>query len=124
MGRDYHFTGYNHRMLEQARKLRREMTKQERHLWYDYLKHYPVKFFRQRSIDRYIVDFYCSQAKLIVELDGSQHYTEDGLLYDSIRTEILERYGLAFLRFTNAEVDEYFEAVCMMIDQCVTKRCI
>ena len=100
------------------------MTKQERHLWYDYLKHYPVKFFRQRSIDRYIVDFYCSQAKLIVELDGSQHYTEDGLLYDSIRTEILERYGLAFLRFTNAEVDEYFEAVCMMIDQCVTKRCI
>ena len=122
--KDYHFTGYNHRMLEPARKLRREMTRQEKHLWYDYLQNYPVKFYRQRSIDRFIVDFYCSEAKLIIELDGSQHYTEDGIMHDAIRTDILERYGLTVLRFSNVEVDEHFEAVCMLIDHQVKMRCI
>lgn len=120
--RDFTFTGYNHRMLEQVRSLRKEMTCQEKRLWYNYLKNYPVKFYRQRSIDRYIVDFYCSDARLVVELDGSQHYTRDGMKYDSIRTDVLEQYGLAVLRFSNAEINEHFEAVCMLIDQNVKQR--
>lgn len=120
--KDYYFTGYNHKMLEQVKGLRREMTRQEKRLWHDFLKLYPVKFYRQRSIDRFIVDFYCSAAKLVIELDGSQHYTQDGIEYDSIRTDVLERYGLTVLRFSNAEIDEHFEAVCMLIDQCAKKR--
>lgn len=122
--KDYYFTGYNHKMLEQVRSLRREMTRQEKRLWYDFLKTYPEKFYRQRSIDRYIVDFYCSAARIVIELDGSQHYTQDGIQYDLIRTEVLERYGLLVLRFPNAEIDEHFEAVCMLIDQSVKQRII
>lgn len=122
--KDYYFTGYNHRMLEQVRNLRREMTRHEKRIWYDFLKNYPIKFYRQRSVDRYIVDFYCSTAKLVVELDGAQHYTEDGKQYDSVRTDVLEQYGLYVLRFTNEEIDEHFEAVCLMIDWHVKKRCV
>lgn len=120
--KDYYFTGYNRHMLEQVRCLRREMTRQEKHLWHDFLKLYPVKFYRQRSVDRYIVDFYCSAAKLVIELDGAQHYTKDGKQYDSIRTDVLERYGLSVLRFSNGEVDRNFEAVCMRIDQYIKSR--
>ena len=120
--RDFTFTGYNHRMLEQVRGLRRGMTQHEKRLWYGFLKNYPVKFYRQRSIDRYIVDFYCSAASLVIELDGSQHYTADGKCYDRIRTDVLERYGLSVLRFSNQEIDAYFEAVCMLIDQHVKQR--
>lgn len=93
------------------------MTRQERHLWYSFLKTYPVKFYRQRVIDHYIADFYCSKAKLIIELDGSQHYTEEGEEYDQIRTDILERYGLEVIRFSNADVDKNFVGVCEAIDE-------
>ena len=92
------------------------MTKQERKLWYEFLVSYPVKFYRQRPIDKYIADFYCSKAKLVIELDGSQHYTEEGLEYDSIRTEILELYGLKVIRFRNYEIEHDFDAVCKKID--------
>lgn len=120
--KDYWFTGYNHKMLEQVRSLRQEMTRHEKRLWYDFLRAYPEKFYRQRSIDRYIVDFYCSAAKLVIELDGSQHYTQDGQKYDLIRTDVLERYGLDVLRFSNQEIDEHFEAVCLLIDQRVKEN--
>jgi len=122
--KDYYFTGYNHKMLEQVRNLRREMTRQEKHLWYDFLRFHPEKLYRQRSIDRYIVDFYCSKARLVIELDGSQHYTEDGQKYDTIRTDVLERYGLSVIRFSNREIDECFESVCMLIDQHVKQKCM
>jgi len=122
MEKDYGFTGYNHRMLEQARGLRRNMTKQERRLWYCFLKTYPVKFYRQRSIDRFIVDFYCSEAGIVIELDGSQHFTEDGQMYDLARTGILELYGLEVLRFSNAEIDRRFKSACNSIDQRVKER--
>ena len=105
-----------------ARALRKNMTKEERHLWYDFLKDYPVKWYRQRSIDRFIVDFYCSKAKLIIELDGSQHYTEDGKEYDSIRTEILEEYELEVIRFSNTDIDRNFAYVCEAIDSKVQER--
>ncbi len=98
------------------------MTRQERHLWYSFLKTYPVKFYRQRVIDHYIADFYCSKAKLIIELDGSQHYTEEGEEYDQIRTDILERYGLEVIRFSNADVDKNFVGVCEAIDEKVKQR--
>lgn len=76
--KDFHYTGYNRSMRDTARTLRNEMTRHEKHLWYDFLKKYPVHCNRQRSIDRFIVDFYIPSAKLVIELDGSQHYTTDG----------------------------------------------
>ena len=98
------------------------MTKQERHLWYDFLRDYPVRFLRQKVIDDYIVDFYCSSAKLIIELDGSQHYSESGLLKDKIRTENIEKRDLLVLRIPNNEVDKNFIGVCEYIDLIVNSR--
>ena len=106
----------NSKLLPQARNLRKEMTKQERRLWYDFLRHYPIKVYKQRIIDNFIVDFYCHAAKLVIELDGSQHYTENGLAYDFERSAILEGFGLHVLRFTNADVDHNFEQTCNEID--------
>ena len=105
-----------------AKILRHNMTRQEKHLWYDFLRHYPIKIYKQRIIDNFIVDFYCHQARLVIELDGSQHYTETGKFYDAARTEILERYGLYVLRFSNKEIDETFEGVCYMIDKTIQER--
>lgn len=112
----------NNNLLENARKLRREMTRHEKHLWYDFLQHYPVKIYKQRIIDNFIADFYCHSAKLVIELDGSQHYTPEGLSYDAARTEVLARYGLKVLRFTNREIDEKFEGVCYTIDKTIKER--
>lgn len=103
------------RLAERARELRKNMTPQERHLWYDFLRTYPVKFYRQRIIDFFIVDFYCASAKLVVEIDGSQHYTEQGQAYDAERSAILSQYHLKVLRFSNREVDSHFEGVCRQI---------
>lgn len=100
-----------------AQELRRNMTPQERHLWYDFLSNYPVRFRRQKQFGRYIVDFYCSAAKLILEVDGSQHYTPDGMEYDEERTAYLEGLGFYVLRISNADVDRRFRAVCECIDQ-------
>ena len=105
----------NNKLLVRAKELRKEMTPQERHLWYDFLRDYPVKIYKQRIIDSFIADFYCASARLIIELDGSQHFTEAGMLRDKARTEIMERYGLKVIRFTNHEVDTQFDAVCNMI---------
>ena len=107
---------YEDTLLTNARNLRKEMTRQERHIWYDFLRMYPVKFYKQRPIDHYIVDFYCAKAKLVIELDGSQHYMVDGMEYDVIRTEILEKYGLYVLRISNRDIDIDFAGVCQMIE--------
>ena len=92
------------------------MTPQERRLWYDFLRKYPHKFYKQRIIDNYIVDFYCAKVKLVIELDGSQHYTADGQEYDKIRTDVLEKYDLHVMRFSNLEINRSFSAVCEKID--------
>lgn len=84
---------HNSDLTTNAKSLRKNMTKEERHLWYDFLKNYPVRFLRQKVIDDYIVDFYCHSARLIVELDGSQHYEEKGLQNDRIRTKKIEIRG-------------------------------
>ncbi|MFI3312796.1 MAG: endonuclease domain-containing protein [Eubacteriales bacterium] len=99
-----------------ADKLRKEMTKEERHLWYDYLKTHRLRFNRQRIIGNYIVDFYCAKARLIIEIDGSQHCTQEAISYDQKRTRYFENEGLIVLRFSNIDVMRNFEGVCMAIE--------
>ena len=110
---------HNKQLTPLAKQLRKEMTKEERRLWYDYLRSYPVRFLRQRVMGKYIVDFYCSEAKLIVELDGSQHYEDGNIEKDTQRTEFLEGYGLKVIRIPNNEVNQNFRGVCEYIDAAV-----
>ena len=112
----------NNKLLNVARILRRNMTRQEKHLWYDFLRYYPVKMYKQRIIDNFIADFYCHSARLVIELDGSQHYTTQGKERDEARTEILEKYGIHVLRFSNKDVDDNFEGVCRMINKVINER--
>ena len=110
---------HNKSLVSNARNLRKNMTKEERHLWYDFLRTYPVKFLRQKILGRYIVDFYCAEAMLIIELDGSQHYEEAAMAKDSERTAYLEQYGIRILRIPNNEVNRNFSGVCEYIDLAV-----
>ena len=112
----------NTKLLQNARNLRRAMTKEERHLWFDFLRDYPIRFRRQESIGNYIADFYCSSAKLVVELDGSQHYDEAGMRSDLERSEYLKALGLTVLRFSNLDVLRNFSGVCEQIDAYVRGR--
>ena len=107
---------YNAQLVPFAKELRKNMTKEERHLWYDFLRGYPVRFTRQKILGKYIADFYCSQAKLVIELDGSQHYEESELLKDAQRTAFLENYDIKVLRIPNNEISRNFRAVCEYID--------
>ena len=107
---------HNPILTPNAIELRKSMTKQEKKLWYDFLKHYPVRFLRQKVIDSFIADFYCSSAKLVVELDGSQHFAERAIGYDEARTKVLESYGLTVIRFTNLDIEQNFKGVCRMIE--------
>ena len=92
------------------------MTKEERHLWYDFLRDYPVHFLRQKVIDNYVVDFYCHQARLIIEIDGSQHYELQGATKDAIRTWRLEERNLTVIRIPNNAINQNFRGVCEYID--------
>jgi len=112
---------YNKENIVLAKKLRKNATPQEKHLWYDFLSKHKIRFQRQKAIDNFIADFYCHKAKLIIEIDGSQHYTEEGKQKDEFRTEILEGYDLKVLRFTNRQIDTNFRGVCMYIDTVVKK---
>lgn len=112
----------NSKLLNIARTLRRNLTNQEKHLWYDYLRYYPIKIYKQRIIDNYIVDFYCHKARLAIELDGSQHYSVDGKNNDGERTKNLEKYRIEVMRFSNFDVDEKFEGVCDLIDKRIKER--
>ena len=114
---------HNPKLTDNAQKLRKNMTQEERHLWYDFLRQYPIRFLRQKVIDNYIVDFYCAKAKLVIELDGGQHFEEDALQYDAARTEKLAAYGLRVLRIPNNEIYENFDNVCEYIDYTVRKLC-
>ena len=95
------------------------MTKEERHLWYDFLKDYPMKFTRQKVLGRYIADFYCAKIKLVIELDGSQHYEDYGLANDEKRTEYLKNYDIKVIRISNLDVLRDFDGVCTYIDNMV-----
>ena len=94
-----------HEHTHLAQELRKNPTKEEARLWYQFLRCYPLRFRRQFQIGRYIVDFYCAKARLVVELDGSQHCEPDAVAYDKIRTQFLEEKGLYVLRLSNLDVD-------------------
>ena len=110
---------HNPQLVSLARELRKDMTKEERHLWYDFLRSYPVRFSRQKVLGRYIADFYSAQAKMVIELDGSQHYQDDQRARDEERTAFLEGYGLRVIRIPNMEVNRNFDGVCRYIDAAV-----
>ena len=110
---------YNKDNIPFAKELRKNATPEENHLWYDFLSKYEIRFQRQKSIDGFIADFYCHRAKLVVEIDGSQHYTREGKEKDEFRTEILEGYDLRVIRFTNGDVHRTFRGVCTYIDKVV-----
>ena len=110
---------HNPALTQRARELRKNMTREEKQLWYQFLRTYPLRFLRQKVIDNYIVDFYCHEARLVIELDGSQHYEKAGLLRDQIRTERIEQRGLTILRTPNNAIWENFEGVCAYIDEAV-----
>ena len=110
---------YNKQLVPFAKQLRREMTKEERHLWYDFLRSYPVRFSRQRVLGKYIADFYSAEAKLVIELDGSQHYEDRNIEKDTERATFLEGYGLTVIRIPNNEVSRNFRGVCEYIDAAV-----
>lgn len=105
------------KLINNARALRRNMTKQERHLWYDFLRRRPEHFYRQRVVGKYIADFYCAAAGLVIELDGSGHYKPEQIEKDKLRTEEMEKMGLTVLRISNYDVDTNFEGVCLFIDR-------
>ncbi len=110
---------HNKSIVPTAKILRKNMTKEESHLWYDFLRTYPVRFSRQKVLGKYIADFYCAEAKLIIELDGSGHYTDDGRQYDEERTAFLQAYGITVIRITNREIHQNFRGVCEYIEQLV-----
>ena len=110
---------HNERLVPYAKELRKNMTKEERRLWYDFLREYPVRFSRQKVLGRYIVDFYSAEARIIIELDGSQHYEEVEQQRDEERTVFLESYGLRVIRIPNNEVSGNFRGVCEHIDAAV-----
>ena len=113
---------HTERQLRFSQDLRKNMTKEERHLWYDFLKTYPIPFKRQFPIGNYIVDFYCHKAKLVVELDGSQHCYPDEIEYDHKRTMFLRQQGLYVLRYSNLDVMRNFRGVCEDIEVAVRDR--
>ena len=110
---------HNKQLVPLAKQLRKEMTKEERHIWYDYLRTYPVRFSRQKILGKYIADFYSAGAKLVRELDGSQHYEYGNLEKDAQRTAFLESYGLTVIRIPNNEINQNFRGVCEYIDAAV-----
>ena len=116
------FLKYNKDLIPYAKSLRKNMTPQERKLWYDFLCKYSVRFQRQKTIEHYIADFYCASAKLVIEIDGGGHYTEEQRRYDEKRTGVTQNIGIDVLRFTNLDVTKNFEGVCFEIDKAVQVR--
>lgn len=113
---------YTPQAKQTAKSLRKSMTRHENHLWYDFLSRYPIRFNRQKPLGSFIADFYCHKAKLVIELDGSQHYTPEGQAYDQERSNILESHNLLVLRFSNHDIDINFDGVCHTIDATVKER--
>ena len=110
---------HNRKLTKRAQILRRNMTKEERRLWYEYLHDYPYRFRRQVTCGRFILDFYCAAAKLAIELDGSQHYEPNAMIKDTIRTGKIEERNLTVIRIPNNAINENFRGVCEYIDNFV-----
>lgn len=110
---------HNHSLLGTAKALRKNMTKEEKHLWFDFLRTYPIKITRQKILGKYIVDFYCASANLVIELDGSQHFDDVGMKHDNKRTQYLKEYGLTVIRIPNNEINNNFDNVCIYLDNTI-----
>ncbi len=119
--RERKMKAYNKSNIPLAKALRKNMTPWERKLWYEFLRNYPVRFQRQKAIDNYIADFYCAKARLIIELDGGGHYTEEQIEKDRIRTETFKNHNIEVLRICNLDIDRNFKGVCEYIDLTVKK---
>ena len=113
---------HNKKLTKLAQDLRKNMTKEERKLWYDYLKDYPVQFRRQVTCGQYILDFYCAKAKTAVELDGSQHFEPEEIEKDLHRTHFLNSQGIYVVRIPNNEINKNLDGVCSYIDEVVRTR--
>jgi|GEM_PF-104151 len=112
----------NKTTLIPSRELRKNMTKQEKHLWYDFLYNLKPQVLKQRPIGSYVVDFYCHAAKLAIELDGAQHYEPDAIEYDKIRTEFINSLGIEVIRVDNSDVDNNFVGTCDKIKKAIEER--
>ena len=112
-------TKYNKSLIKNAQNLRKRMTDEERKLWYCFLRNYPVRFFRQKVLYKYIADFYCPAANLVIELDGSQHYEEKGLAYDEERNRFLKEHGIRVIHIANNQIHTSFRNVCKYIGMLV-----
>jgi very-short-patch-repair endonuclease len=115
---------YSAGLIENARDLRKTMPPAERRLWFDGLRTLKQKFRRQRPIGSYIVDFYCAEARLIVELDGATHDCDSAQQYDAARTAFLESLGLRVIRFSNEDVLRNLEGVLVEIVCVVGERTV
>ena len=113
---------YDHKNVDFSRNLRKNMTPWERKLWYCFLKNYQIRFQRQKAIGKFIADFYCAKAKLVIELDGGGHYNDETIQKDQIRTAYFEDMGIHVIRFCNLDIDQNFDGVCVTIDRNVSKR--
>jgi len=113
---------YNPKLNDRARELRKNMTLAEKKIWKEYLRNHTYTFQRQKVLNHYIVDFYCSKLQLVLEIDGDSHFTEDALKYDRIRSEILKGYGIITLRFTNKEIFENINGVILKIEEFIAKK--
>ncbi len=107
---------YTKANISLAKVLRKNMTPWERKLWYDFLRHYPVRFQRPKALGNYIADFYCAKAQLVIELDGGGHYSKEQLERDAVRTKELKAMNLTVLRICNLDIDRNFPGVCEYID--------
>ena len=112
----------DHTNLQYARHLRKNMTPQERHLWYDFLRYCKPRFRRQERIGNYIADFFCHQARLVIEIDGSGHYEPEAVMKDAERTAYFETFGIKVIRFSNADVNVRFQNVCEAILLALAQR--
>ncbi len=113
---------YRSDLRKKSQDLRKNMTPQEKHLWYDFLRDYRPRFYRQKPMLAYILDFYCPKAHLVVEIDGSQHFEEKAQAYDEKRSQRLQSIGIDILRYTNREIEASFESVCQSIDMAIKER--
>lgn len=112
---------YNGKNIVLAKNLRKNATKQEKHLWYDFLKNYEIKFQRQKAIGEYIVDFYCPSLKIAIEIDGNQHHSIEGLEKDRVRTEEINKQGIHIIRITNTQIDKDFTWICEFLGKEIQK---
>jgi very-short-patch-repair endonuclease len=113
---------YNRKLKEYSQALRKNATKEEKRLWYDFLRNYPIQFQRQKVIGNFIIDFYCDKAKIAIEIDGTQHNEAEAKLYDEERTAELKKFNISVIRFTNQEIRTSFTGVCETIHKAITNR--